>query len=63
MAWTKRGIRVNSLSPGFLKTTLTYSVDTSPDWDLKMRYYGARRGILDVGHTLYQYTLTDRNFH
>ena len=32
--------RVNSISPGFVKTALTYYVETSPDWDTKMKYYG-----------------------
>ncbi|KAK8062731.1 hypothetical protein PG997_014828 [Apiospora hydei] len=40
MEWAQYGIRVNSISPGFVKTALTYYVETSPDWDLKMKYYG-----------------------
>ncbi|KAL2207970.1 NAD(P)-binding protein [Sarocladium strictum] len=40
MEWSQYGIRVNSISPGFVKTALTYYVETSPDWDLKMKYYG-----------------------
>ncbi|KAL4949637.1 hypothetical protein BDW69DRAFT_188120 [Aspergillus filifer] len=40
MEWAKHGIRVNSISPGFVKTALTYYVETSPDWDTKMKYYG-----------------------
>ncbi|KAL1854958.1 hypothetical protein VTK73DRAFT_8631 [Phialemonium thermophilum] len=40
MEWAHHGIRVNSISPGFVKTALTYYVETSPDWDTKMKYYG-----------------------
>jgi NAD(P)-dependent dehydrogenase (short-subunit alcohol dehydrogenase family) len=40
MEWAQYGIRVNSVSPGFVKTALTYYVETSPDWDTKMKYYG-----------------------
>jgi len=40
MEWAKFGIRVNSISPGFVRTAMTYYVDQSPDWPLKMQYYG-----------------------
>ena len=40
MEWAEHGIRVNSISPGFVKTALTYYVEKSPDWDTKMKYYG-----------------------
>ncbi|KAF5547761.1 NAD(P)-binding domain-containing protein [Fusarium mexicanum] len=40
MEWSQYGIRVNSISPGFVKTDLTYYVETAPDWDTKMKYYG-----------------------
>ncbi|KAL2814877.1 hypothetical protein BDW59DRAFT_176317 [Aspergillus cavernicola] len=40
MEWAEHGIRVNSISPGFVKTALTYYVEKSPDWETKMKYYG-----------------------
>ncbi|KAL2834823.1 hypothetical protein BJY01DRAFT_259363 [Aspergillus pseudoustus] len=40
MEWAQYGIRVNSISPGFVKTALTYYVETSPDWDTRMKHYG-----------------------
>ncbi|KAL8851449.1 MAG: hypothetical protein Q9221_003628 [Calogaya cf. arnoldii] len=38
--WTAHGIRVNSVSPGFVRTQMTSSIETAPDWDLKTKYYG-----------------------
>jgi len=40
MEWAQHGIRVNSISPGFVKTAMTYYIEKSPDWPLKMQYYG-----------------------
>lgn len=40
MEWAPHGIRVNSISPGFVKTAMTYYVESSPDWPTKMKYYG-----------------------
>lgn len=40
MEWAEHGIRVNSISPGFVRTALTYYVERSPDWETKMKYYG-----------------------
>ncbi len=40
MEWAKHGIRVNSVSPGFVKTAMTYYVETAPDWATKMAHYG-----------------------
>ncbi|KAL1646015.1 hypothetical protein SLS58_003435 [Diplodia intermedia] len=40
MEWARHGIRVNSVSPGFVRTAMTYYVESSPDWPEKMRNYG-----------------------
>ncbi|VUC24705.1 unnamed protein product [Clonostachys rosea] len=40
MERAKHGIRVNSVSTGFVKSALTYYVEVSHDRDLKMQYYG-----------------------
>ncbi|KAL8769580.1 MAG: hypothetical protein Q9209_004512 [Squamulea sp. 1 TL-2023] len=40
MEWAPHGIRVNSVSPGFVRTQMTTYMEGSPDWDLKMKYYG-----------------------
>ncbi|KAJ5925423.1 hypothetical protein N7454_008062 [Penicillium verhagenii] len=47
MEWSKHGIRVNSISPGFVRTAMTYYVETAPDWDLKMQYYGGMPRLAD----------------
>ena len=40
MEWATHGIRVNSVSPGFVRTAMTTYMEGSPDWDAKMKYYG-----------------------
>ncbi|CAL8579992.1 hypothetical protein XPA_005725 [Xanthoria parietina] len=40
MEWAPHGIRVNSVSPGFVRTQMTTYMEDSPDWDLKKKYYG-----------------------
>ncbi|KAK3647492.1 hypothetical protein LTR56_007986 [Elasticomyces elasticus] len=40
MEWAEYGIRVNSISPGFVRTAMTYAIERAPDFDLKMKYYG-----------------------
>lgn len=32
MEWSKHGIRVNSNSPGSVRTAMTYYVEHAPDW-------------------------------
>lgn len=61
MEWAKHGIRVNSISPGFVKTAMTYFVDQAPDWSLKMQYYGGMPRLADPKELggAYVYLLSD----
>ncbi|KAJ5818077.1 hypothetical protein N7474_003668 [Penicillium riverlandense] len=61
MEWSKHGIRVNSISPGFVRTAMTYYVEKSPDWDLKMQYYGGMPRLADPRELggAYVYLLSD----
>jgi NAD(P)-dependent dehydrogenase (short-subunit alcohol dehydrogenase family) len=47
MEWSKHGIRVNSVSPGFVRTQMTYYVEQQADWGDKMRYYGGMPRLAD----------------
>ncbi|KAM0723108.1 hypothetical protein Q7P37_001308 [Cladosporium fusiforme] len=40
MEWAKHGIRVNSVSPGFVRTQMTAKIESAPDFETKMKYYG-----------------------
>ena len=61
MEWAKHGIRVNSISPGFVRTQMTSFVDKAPDWDLKMQYYGGMPRLADPRELggAYVYLLSD----
>ncbi|KAJ5749373.1 uncharacterized protein N7511_011069 [Penicillium nucicola] len=61
MEWSKHGIRVNSISPGFVRTAMTYYVETASDWDLKMQYYGGMPRLADPRELggAYVYLLSD----
>ncbi|KAL4868727.1 hypothetical protein BDV12DRAFT_169292 [Aspergillus spectabilis] len=61
MEWAEHGIRVNSISPGFVKTALTYYVEQAPDWDTKMKYYGGmpRLAVPQELGGAYVYLLSD----
>lgn len=61
MEWAKHGIRVNSVSPGFMRTQMTYFVDQAPDWNLKMQYYGGMPRLADPRELggAYVYLLSD----
>lgn len=61
MEWAHHGIRVNSISPGFVKTAMTYFVDQAPDWKLKMQYYGGMPRLADPKELngAYVYLLSD----
>ncbi|KAJ5119214.1 hypothetical protein N7448_010920 [Penicillium atrosanguineum] len=61
MEWSHHGIRVNSISPGFVRTAMTYYVEKSPDWDIKMQYYGGMPRLADPRELggAYVYLLSD----
>lgn len=61
MEWAKQGIRVNSISPGYVKTALTYYVETSPDWPQKMANYGGMPRLAEPKELggAYVYLLSD----
>ncbi|KAK4508445.1 hypothetical protein PRZ48_002183 [Zasmidium cellare] len=62
MEWAKHGIRINSISPGFVKTAMTYYVETAPDWETKMKYYGGmpRLALPQELGGAYVYLLSDQ---
>ncbi|KAF2770992.1 NAD(P)-binding protein [Teratosphaeria nubilosa] len=62
MEWAQHGIRVNSISPGFVKTAMTYYVKKAPDWDTKMKYYGGmpRLALPQELGGAYVYLLSDQ---
>ena len=61
MEWAKHGIRVNSISPGFVRTQMTYYVERAADWNLKMQYYGGMPRLADPRELggAYVYLLSD----
>lgn len=61
MEWAKNGIRVNSISPGFVKTQMTYYIENNPEWPEKMRNYGGmpRLAIPQELGGAYVYLLSD----
>ncbi|EPS35340.1 hypothetical protein H072_11286 [Dactylellina haptotyla CBS 200.50] len=59
--WTKYGIRVNSVSPGLVKTAMTYWVPQQPDWEQQLKYYGGIPRLAEVQELggAYVYLLSD----
>jgi NAD(P)-dependent dehydrogenase (short-subunit alcohol dehydrogenase family) len=46
MEWATHGIRVNSISPGFVRTQMTAKIEAAPDFETKMKVSGIHRFIL-----------------
>jgi NAD(P)-dependent dehydrogenase (short-subunit alcohol dehydrogenase family) len=61
MEWAKYGIRVNSVSPGLVRTAMTYWVDQQPDWEQQLKYYGGIPRLDEVQELggAYVYLLSD----
>ncbi|CAI6331954.1 unnamed protein product [Periconia digitata] len=61
MEWSQHGIRCNSVSPGFVRTAMTYYVERASDWNLKMQYYGGMPRLADPKELggAYVYLLSD----
>ena len=61
MEWAKYGIRVNSVSPGLVRTAMTYWVDQQPDWEQQLKYYGGIPRLAEVQELggAYVYLLSD----
>ena len=48
MEWAQHGIRVNSVSPGLVKTAMTYWVPQQPDWEQQLKYYGGMNAQVPI---------------
>lgn len=61
MEWAQYGIRVNSVSPGLVKTAMTYWVPQQPDWEQQLKYYGGIPRLAEVEELggAYVYLLSD----
>jgi NAD(P)-dependent dehydrogenase (short-subunit alcohol dehydrogenase family) len=61
MEWAQYNIRVNSVSPGLVKTAMTYWVPEQPDWDQQLKYYGGMPRLAEVEELggAYVYLLSD----
>ncbi|XP_014560635.1 hypothetical protein COCVIDRAFT_88894 [Bipolaris victoriae FI3] len=61
MEWAQYNIRVNSVSPGLVKTAMTYWVEQQPDWEQQLKYYGGMPRLAAVEELggAYVYLLSD----
>ncbi|KAI0098987.1 NAD(P)-binding protein [Hypoxylon sp. NC0597] len=61
MEWATYGIRVNSVSPGLVKTAMTYWVEKQADWKLQLKYYRGISRLAEVQELggAYVYLLSD----
>lgn len=61
MEWAQYNIRVNSVSPGLVKTAMTYWVEQQPDWEQQLAYYGGMPRLAAVEELggAYVYLLSD----
>jgi NAD(P)-dependent dehydrogenase (short-subunit alcohol dehydrogenase family) len=46
MEWATHGIRVNSISPGFVRTQMTAKIEAAPDFETKMKVSDSHPSIL-----------------
>lgn len=61
MEWTQYNIRVNSVSPGLVATSMTYWVPQQPDWEQQLKYYKGFPRLAEVEELggAYVYLLSD----
>jgi len=61
MEWAQYSIRVNSVSPGLVRTAMTYWVEKQPDWEQQLKYYGGIPRLAEVEELggAYVYLLSD----